>query len=109
MKKIIIAPDSFKGSLSSIEVANAIEEGCRKVFPNCAIIKIPIADGGEGTTDTLVSAMGGEKIKMQAHNPLMQPIEVEYGLVKAGKTAVIEMAAASGLTLLSKEEQNPAS
>ena len=108
MKKIIIAPDSFKGSLSSIEVANAIEEGCRNVLPDCAIIKIPIADGGEGTTDTLVSAMGGEKIKMQAHNPLMQPIEVEYGLVKAGKTAVIEMAAASGLTLLSKEEQNPA-
>ena len=108
MKKIIIAPDSFKGSLSSIEVANAIEEGCRNVFPDCATVKIPIADGGEGTTDTLVSAMGGEKIKMQAHNPLMQPIEVEYGLVKAGKTAVIEMAAASGLTLLSKEEQNPA-
>lgn len=107
MKKIIIAPDSFKGSLAAIEVANAIEEGCRNVFPDCATVKIPIADGGEGTTDTLVSAMGGKKIKMQVHNPLMQPIEVEYGLVEAGKTAVIEMAAASGLTLLSKEEQNP--
>lgn len=107
MKKIIIAPDSFKGSLTSVEVANAIELGIRRVAPNCEIVKVPIADGGDGTMDTLVSALEGKKIKIKVHDPLMRPIEAEYGLVKNGETAVIEMATASGLTLLSKEEQNP--
>lgn len=107
MKKIIIAPDSFKGSLTSVEVANAIELGIKRVAPNCEIVKVPIADGGDGTMDTLVSALGGKKIKIKVHDPLMRPIEAEYGLVKNGGTAVIEMATASGLTLLSKEEQNP--
>ena len=107
MRKIIISPDSFKGSLSAVEVANAIEEGIKNVFPNCEIIKTPIADGGEGTTDTLVSALKGEKVKVIVHDPLMRPIEVEYGLVDDGKTAIIEMATASGITLLKKEEQNP--
>ena len=107
MKKIIIAPDSFKGSLTSVEVANAIELGIKRVAPNCEIVKVPIADGGDGTMDTLVSAFGGKKIKIKVHDPLMRPIEAEYGLVKNGETAVIEMATASGLTLLSKEEQNP--
>lgn len=107
MKKIIIAPDSFKGSLTSAEVANAIELGIKRVAPNCEIVKVPIADGGDGTMDTLVSALGGKKIKIKVHDPLMRPIEAEYGLVKNGGTAVIEMATASGLTLLSKEEQNP--
>ena len=107
MKKIIVSPDSFKGSLSAPEVANAIEEGIINVFPDCETIKIPIADGGEGTMETLVSALGGEKVKLRVHNPLMQLIEVEYGLVNDGKTAIIEMAIASGLTLLSDEEQNP--
>lgn len=107
MKKIIIAPDSFKGSLTSAEVVNAIELGIKRVAPNCEIVKVPIADGGDGTMDTLVSALGGKKIKIKVHDPLMRPIEAEYGLVKNGGTAVIEMATASGLTLLSKEEQNP--
>ena len=107
MKKIIIAPDSFKGSLTSVEVANAIELGIRRVAPNCEIVKVPIADGGDGTMDTLVSALEGKKIKIKVHDPLMRPIEAEYGLVKNGETAVIEMATASGLTLLSKKEQNP--
>ena len=70
-------------------------------------MKIPIADGGEGTMDTLVSALGGQKVKVKVHDPLMRPIEVEYGLVNNGKTAVIEMAVASGITLLKKHEQNP--
>ena len=107
MKKIIIAPDSFKGSLTAAEVANAIEEGIKKVLPKCETVKIPIADGGEGTMDTMVSAMGGKKVKVEVNDPLMRPIEVEYGLVTVGKTAIIEMATASGITLLSKEEQNP--
>ncbi len=107
MKKIIISSDSFKGSLTSIQVAKAIEEGIKKVFPNCETVKIPVSDGGEGTTDTLVNALNGEKVKVMVHDPLMRPIEVEYGLVDNGKTAVIEMAVASGITLLSKQEQNP--
>lgn len=107
MKKIIVAPDSFKGSLTSIEAANAIEEGVKKVIPNCNIVKLPIADGGEGTMETLVSALNGEKIKIKAHDPLMRPIEVEYGVVESGKMAIIEMATTSGLTLLKKQEQNP--
>ena len=107
MKKIIIAPDSFKGSLTSIEVANAIEEGIKKGITNCEIVKLPIADGGEGTMDTLVSDLKGKKIKIKAHDPLMRPIKVEYGLVQNGKTAVIEMAIANGLTLLDIAEQNP--
>ena len=107
MKKIIIAPDSFKGSLTSIEVANAIEEGIKNLITNCEIVKLPIADGGEGTMDTLVSALKGKKIKIKAHDPLIRPIKVEYGLVQNGKTAVIEMAIANGLTLLDIAEQNP--
>lgn len=92
MKRIIIPPDSFKGSLTSTEVANAMEEGIKMVFPNCEIVKTAIADGGEGTTETLVNALSGEKVKVMVHDPLMRPIEVEYGLVNNGKTAVIEMA-----------------
>lgn len=107
MKKIIISPDSFKGSLSSMEVADAIEMGVKNVFPNCETIKIPIADGGEGTTDTLVNALHGKMVKVKVNDPLMRPVEVEFGLVNDGNTAVIEMAAASGLTLLSSQERNP--
>ena len=107
MRKIIISPDSFKGSLSASEVAKAIEEGIKSVFSDCETVKIPIADGGEGTMETLVNALGGEKVKIKVRNPLMQLIDVEYGLVNNGKTAVIEMAIASGLILLNKKEQNP--
>ena len=107
MKKIVISPDSFKGSLSAAEVANAIEDGIKNVFPNCETIKTPIADGGEGTMDILVNALGGEKVKVKVHDPLMRLIEVEYGLVNDGKTAVIEMAVASGITLINKQEQDP--
>ena len=104
MKKIVISTDSFKGSLSAAEVANAIEDGIKNVFPNCETIKTPIADGGEGTMDILVNALGGEKVKVKVHDPLMRLIEVEYGLVNDGKTAVIEMAVASGITLINKQE-----
>lgn len=107
MKKIIIAPDSFKGSLTSAEVAKAIEDGIKRVFLDCETVKIPIADGGEGTMETVLNTMGGEKVKVKVHDPLMRLIDVEYGLVNEGKTAIIEMAAASGITLLSKQEQNP--
>ncbi len=107
MQKILIAPDSFKGCLSSLEVALAIEQGVLSVFPQCQTIKIPMSDGGEGTCDTLLDALGGTMVKITVCDPLMRPIEVAYGILSDGKTAVIEMAAASGLTLLKEKERNP--
>ncbi|WHH59050.1 glycerate kinase [Petroclostridium sp. X23] len=104
--KILIAPDSFKGSNTTISVANKIEKGIRKVFPNAEVVKIPIADGGEGTVDALVIGTGGEIKKAYVTGPLGKKIYAEYGVLKNG-TAVIEMAAASGLPLISEEKRNP--
>lgn len=104
MKKIIIIPDSFKGSLSSLEVCNAIEEGILKVFKDAKIKKIPVADGGEGTVDSIIYAAGGKIKRIKARNPLGEIIEAKYGLIDENK-AVIEMAEASGLTLI--KEKNP--
>ena len=94
---IVIAPDSFKESLSAIEVAKAIEKGLISVFTNANITKIPMADGGEGTVQTLVDATDGELISVQVSGPLKKPVEAFYGLIGDQTTAVIEMAAASGL------------
>ncbi|RKL63556.1 glycerate kinase [Thermoanaerobacteraceae bacterium SP2] len=105
--RIVIAPDSFKGSLSSKEVADAIELGVRKVLPDVDIVKIPIADGGEGTVQTLVAAMGGEIIKTQVVGPLGETIESYFGVLNDKKTAIIEMANASGLPLVPIEKRNP--
>ena len=104
MKKIIIIPDSFKGGLSSLEVCNAIEEGILKVFKNAKIKKIPVADGGEGTVDSILYATGGKIKKVKARNPLGEIVEAKYGIIDNNK-AVIEMAEASGLTLV--KEKNP--
>ena len=95
MKKVVIAVDSFKGTMSSIEVCNIIEEGFQKILPNIAIVKVPIADGGEGTVDTFLSALGGEKIQVRVKDPLFQEINSFYGILPDQKTAIIEMAAAS--------------
>lgn len=75
MKKIIVASDSFKGCLSSSEVAHAAAEGIREVFPDCEVLEIPVADGGEGTVDALVRAMDGTLIRCRVHDPLMHIIE----------------------------------
>ncbi len=107
MRKILIAPDSFKGSLTSPQVADAIEEGILKVIPGCQTVKIPVADGGEGTCEALVNARGGKMVWVEANDPLMRPSQAFYGLIDGGSTAVIEMAAASGLMLLSPQEYNP--
>ena len=107
MKKIIIASDSFKGCLSSFEVARAAEVGIRKVLPDCEVVGIPVADGGEGTTEALVAALNGRFISCEVHDPLMNTIQVEYGILGDGLTAVIEMASASGLTLVPPEKRNP--
>lgn len=107
--KIVICPDSFKGSLSSIEAAEAIARGVLLAANSkpVEIVSIPIADGGEGTVDALTSATGGEVKHIRANDPLMRQIDSFYGVVGDGSTAVIEMAAASGLVLLSDDERNP--
>lgn len=105
MNKIVIASDSFKGSLSSIDVANSAEKGILSVYPHCKVTKINVADGGEGTVDAIIEALDGKKITITVSDPLGRPIKAEYGLTS--DTAVIEMATASGLPLLSPDERNP--
>lgn len=105
--KLVIATDSFKGSLTSHEVADAFEEGFLRHFPQCEVVKVAIADGGEGVVDVLIDRVGGSYITAEVSDPLGRTISARYGIIKGGRTAVIEMAAASGLPLLRKEERNP--
>ena len=103
--KIVIAPDSFKESLTSLEVANAIEKGFKRVLPNAIYVKVPVADGGEGTVRAMVDACQGEVINLPVMGPLGDDVEAFYGLLFDGQTAVIEMAAASGLQLVPIEKK----
>ena len=105
--KILVAPDSFKESLSAIQVAEAISKGVLKIIPNAEIIKIPISDGGEGLLDALVNDKNGKIITVKVYDPLYRSIAAEYGILNEGTTAVIEMAKASGLELLKEQEKNP--
>lgn len=105
--KIVIAPDSFKESLSSLEVASEIETGLRRVWPDATYVKVPMADGGEGTVQSLVDATGGEIVKVEVCGPMGEPVLASYGLLGNGKTAVIEMAEASGLPLVPRDKRNP--
>ena len=105
--KIVVAPDSFKGSLTALEVSDAIEKGIREVFPEAEIIKIPMADGGDGTVECLVNATGGEILREKVIGPLGNEILAHYGILGDKKTAVIEMAAASGLTLVPENKRDP--
>lgn len=107
LKKVVIAPDSFKESLSALEVAEAIERGFRQIFPQVQYMKLPMADGGEGTVDSMVAATGGEIVTVAVTGPLGQPVQAFYGLLGEGETAVIEMAAASGLHLAPKAQRDP--
>lgn len=104
--KVVIAPDSFKGSNTAIKVASQIEKGVLKAFPDAQIIKLPIADGGEGTVDALIESSGGVYKKAVVCGPLGEKVEAAYGVLP-DKTAVIEMAAASGLPLVPKHLRNP--
>jgi len=105
--KIVIAPDSYKESLSALEVANAIEAGFREIFPEWTYLKVPVADGGEGTVDALVAATGGRIVTRTVTGPLGDPVEAFLGLSGDGGTAVIEMAAAAGLMLLAPDRRDP--
>lgn len=105
--KIIIAPDSFKGSLSSMEAANSIERGIKKVNEDIEVVKVPMADGGEGTVEALIHCTEGSLEYIKVKDPLYREVNSYYGILGDGATAIIEMAAASGLPLLKEEERNP--
>ena len=105
--RIVIAPDSFKGCLNALNVALAMRRGVQRVYPDSVIDMIPMADGGEGTVEAILCAVRGEKIKIDVTDPLGRSIEAAYALIDEGETAIIEMAAASGLTLLNNQERNP--
>lgn len=105
MRKIVIACDSYKGCLSSSEVACAAAKGVAEVYPDCEIVRLAVADGGEGTVDALVETLGGHLECAEVSDPLGRPVKAAYGI--AGDLAIIESAAACGLTLLTKEERNP--
>ena len=105
--KIVVAPDSFKGSVSALEAANAIEQGLRRVLPDAIIEKIPMADGGEGTVQSLVDATGGHIQTHRVLTPLENEVDAKFGILADGETAVIEMASASGLTLVPPDKRNP--
>lgn len=105
--KIVIAPDSFKENMTSLEVASAIEKGILQVFPDADCVKVPMADGGEGTVQSLVDATNGRIVRKNVVGPLGSSVEAHYGFLGDGKTAVIEMAEASGLPLVPKEKRNP--
>lgn len=105
--KIVIAADSFKESMTATEVCKGIEAGFKRVFPTATYRKIPIGDGGEGTVQTLVNASDGKMISIPVTGPLGNKVVAYYGISGDGKTAFIEMAAASGLHLVPLEQRNP--
>src|SRR5216683_3106676 len=105
--KVVVAPNSFKGSLSAAEAAAAIARGVREVLPDAEVIEIPVADGGEGTVDALVSSRKGTYREIEVEGPLGDPVRAKYGLIDGGRTGVVELASASGLTLIPVERQDP--
>lgn len=105
--RIVIAPDSFKGSLTARQAAEAMAAGARRVFPDAELILVPMADGGEGTVQSLLDALGGDRRTVTVEDPLGRPVEASFGLLGEGDAAVLEMAAASGLTLVPEELRDP--
>ncbi|WP_068782213.1 glycerate kinase [Paenibacillus sp. GM2] len=106
-KTFVLAPDSFKESMTAKEVCIAMEQGLRKVYPQAKYIHVPMADGGEGTVQSLVDASGGQLYEKEVTGPLGQPVIARFGILGDGGTAAIEMASASGIHLVTKETKNP--
>lgn len=106
MKKVVLIPDSFKGTLSSSKICNVIEQCITKHYPACQVIKVPVADGGEGSVDCFLTALGGERVYAIVKNPYNEDMKGFYGLIDNGSTAVIEMAACAGLPLV-EDRKNP--
>ena len=105
--KIVIAPDSFKGSLTALEAAKAIERGIINAIQHAATVLVPVADGGEGTMESLVAATNGHKVELEVKGPLLDPVHAAYGILGDQETCVIEMASASGLCLIDSARLNP--
>ena len=104
---IVVAMDSFKGSLTTFEAGTAVKAGIKKVLKDANVIVVPVADGGEGTVSTIVKAAKGKFVKTYATNPIGDKIVCRYGILPKTKTAVIEMAAAAGITLIDESQKNP--
>lgn len=105
--RVVVAPDSYKGSLTAASVCDALEEGLRRVDPVIDVVKVPMADGGEGTVQSLVDATGGRIIDISVTGPLGEPVNAFFGILGDGVTAAIEMASASGLPLVPQERRDP--
>lgn len=104
--KLLFASDSFKGTLSSEQIINLLTDSANRIFPGCETLGVPIADGGEGTVDAVIAVTKGELRSVKVHGPLMEEVEASYGVFH-GDSAVIEMAAASGLPMVPAEKRNP--
>ena len=105
--KVVVAIDSLKGSLSSLEAGSAISEGIHRALKDAEVIVRPMADGGEGTVEALALGMNGRIEKIKVTGPLGDPVEAAYGIIDDTHTAIIEMSAAAGITLISEQERNP--
>ncbi|HEY4027625.1 MAG TPA: glycerate kinase [Candidatus Dormibacteraeota bacterium] len=105
--RFVAAPNPYKGSLGAPAAASAIALGVRDVFPDAEVLEVPVADGGEGTVEALVAARGGELVTVRVHGPLGEPVDAAFGLIDGGRTAVVELAAASGLPLVPPERRDP--
>jgi glycerate kinase len=105
--KVVVAIDSFKGSLSSIEAGQAVKAGVLAAHPDANVIIKPLADGGEGTTDAFIQGLGGQRIDLTVTGPMGSPVSCYYGYLEKDKTAIIEMASASGITLVPADQKNP--
>jgi glycerate kinase len=105
--KVVVAPNAFKGTLTASQAAAAIARGVREVFPDAEVVEVPVADGGDGTVEAIVSARRGTYRTAKVEGPLGDPVEARYGLIDGGRTAVVELATASGLALISDHRRDP--
>src|ERR1700694_1270791 len=105
--KVVVAPNAFKGSLSASEAASAIARGVRQAFPDAEVVEVPVADGGEGTVEALVSAHHGAYRTAEVAGPLGDPVAAPYGLIEGGRTGVVELASASGFLLMRAPRRRP--
>lgn len=105
--KIVVAVDSLKGSLTSLEAGNAIKQGISRAIPDAEVFVRPLADGGEGTVEALVLGMNGRNVSVTVSGPLGKPVECVYGILEESKTAIVEMSGAAGITLVADHERNP--
>ena len=105
--KVVVAIDSLKGSLSSLEAGEAIKDGVLKVMPEAKVDVRPLADGGEGTVEALALGMGGKLVTVKVTGPLGESVDCVYGILEESKTAIVEMSGAAGITLVPDSKRNP--